>query len=169
MIQRKRNDCDVSKKANPILDLALPGAGKTTFSRKLEQERAALRLTPDEWMARIVGSGGDEKRRAEVEAIMGAIAEKCLSLGINVILDFRFWSRPERDEYRARAQKLGVSCELYFLDVPLEELLSGPHERNLALPVHTFSVTEEQLKLWSTLFEAPTEYELSIPLKFDTM
>jgi predicted kinase len=34
-----------------ILICGLPGAGKTTLARRLEQELPAIRLSPDEWIA----------------------------------------------------------------------------------------------------------------------
>lgn len=47
----------------------LPGSGKSTLARELEQTHHALRLIPDEWMARIAGNGVDEEKRAAVEAL----------------------------------------------------------------------------------------------------
>ncbi len=143
-----------------FLMCGLPGAGKTTRAKQLEQERNALRLTPDEWMQRIVRSGEDEEKRAAIEMIMGEIAERSLCLGMNVILDFGFWSRAERDDFKARAKKVGARCELHFLDVSFDDLLKRLKERNSALPENTFTVTEDQLKLWSTLFEVPLHDEL---------
>src|SRR5688500_14717118 len=94
-----------------FLMCGLPGSGKTTLARRLEVEQKALRLTPDEWMETIVGDGYDEARRAAVEAAQWEIAARVLSLGVNVILDWGFWSRVERDDYRARAKALGADFE----------------------------------------------------------
>jgi predicted kinase len=44
-----------------------------------------------------------------------------LALGGNVILDFGFWAREEREALRSRAKELGASSEVHFLDVPEEE------------------------------------------------
>jgi len=52
----------------PHLICGLPGPGKTTLARQLERHLPALRLTPDEWMARIVGEGYDEAKRAALGA-----------------------------------------------------------------------------------------------------
>jgi predicted kinase len=47
----------------------LPGSGKSTLAKKLENELAALRLTSDEWMDRIIGDGYNEEKRAIIELI----------------------------------------------------------------------------------------------------
>jgi predicted kinase len=142
------------------LMVGLPGSGKTTLAKKLEQELPAMRLTPDEWMARVVGDGYDEAKRAIVEAMLWDIAAQGLRLGINVILDFGFWSRVEREDYRARAAKLGADMKVHFLDVSLEELVQRLTARNAALPQDTFHIEPTDLEAWSVLFEPPKSDEL---------
>src|SRR5438067_1710096 len=99
-----------------ILICGLPGSGKTTLAVEIERERNALRLTPDEWMEAIVGDGYDEARRAAVEGVQWEIAARVLTLGLDVVLDWGFWSRAERDDYRARANALGAGAEVRYLD-----------------------------------------------------
>src|SRR5208283_2667954 len=109
----------------PTLHLicGLPGSGKTTLARQLERDLPALRLAPDEWMARIVGDGSDEAKRAAVEAVQWEIAARAINLGIDVILENGFWSRSERDDFRSRAAALGAKTQVHFLDVSRDELL----------------------------------------------
>jgi|SRR6266404_3787152 len=147
----------------PTLHLicGLPGSGKTTLAKQLERDLPALRLAPDEWMARIVGDGFDDAKRAAVEAVQWEIAARALSLGINVILENGFWTRRDRDDFRARAAAVGVAIKLHYLDVPRDELLRRLAERNATLPPDTFRVNETQLDLWSTWFEPPAPDELA--------
>jgi len=123
---------------HPILFMVcgLPGAGKTTLARRLEAENGALRLTPDEWMARIVGDGWDEARRAQVEAVMTEIAERVLTLGVSVVLDFGFWSHAEREAMRALAKRAGARARTFSLEPPLEELRRRLERRNLPSSRH---------------------------------
>ncbi|MBI2792214.1 MAG: ATP-binding protein [Gammaproteobacteria bacterium] len=131
-----------SNKPTLYLICGLPGAGKTTLAKKLENEKNAIRLTPDEWMSRIVGDGYDEAKRAIVEQIQWEIAARVLSLGVSAILDYGFWGRSERDDYRARANALGARVQVCFLDVSRDELLKRLNERNANLPEATFKVDE---------------------------
>lgn len=142
----------------------LPCAGKTTLAKQLEQEYLALYLTPDAWHTRLFGQDLKEEahdaRHNLIEAMLWDVAARVLTLGVNVILDFGFWSQSEREAYRSRAAKLGASSELHFLDVPEEVLLTRLAARNAHLPPNTFSVPETQLKAWLPLFQPPTGAEL---------
>lgn len=146
----------------PTLHLicGLPGSGKSTLAKKLEGEYPALRLTPDEWMSRILEDGYDEEKRAVVESIQWEIAQRVLSLGVDVILENGFWSRKERDEFKAKAKELGADAKLYYMDVSKDELWKRLEKRNAVLPPHTFHVKESDLDEWIKSFEAPTAEEL---------
>jgi predicted kinase len=145
--------------ATLFLICGLPGSGKSTLARQLEQEHRALRLVPDEWMARIVGDGHDEAKRAAIESIQWDLAQRVLALGLGVILENGFWSRQERDEIRARAAELGVPVTLFYLDVPRAELVRRLRARNDAMPRDTFRVEPEQLDEWVRAFEEPSADE----------
>lgn len=148
--------------ATLFLMCGLPGSGKTTLAKRIERERDALRLTPDEWITRLFGRHLTPPAldwcRNPVETLQWEMAERALSLGVNVILDFGFWSRPEREEFRARAAALGARSEVHFLDVPRAELSSRLAER--AGAPDTFHVTEAQLDAWWEVFEPPDADEL---------
>src|SRR5438874_1427234 len=131
----------------------LPCSGKTTLAKQIERERSAIRLTPDEWIARLLGDGPSEQSldaaRDPVEALMWDLAARLLSLGVDVILDFGVWSRRERDEFRSRAAALGARSKLHFLDVPIDDLRTRLAERNARLPPGTFRIDAAKLDLWS--------------------
>ena len=147
------------------LMVGLPFFCKTTLARKLEQERSALRLTPDEWHVRLFGQDAKEPehdtRHSLIEAMLWKIASRALALGTNVILDFGFWAREERDDYRSRAKQLGASSEVHFLDVPEDELLRRLEERNSQPSHESFYISVEMMKPWIEFFQRPTPDELA--------
>ena len=144
--------------------VGLPFSGKTTLARRLEQEYSALRLTPDEWQVRLFGQDATEPehdaRHSLIEAMLWNIASRALELGTNVILDFGFWAREEREDYRLRARQLGASSEVHFLDVPEEELMRRLEERNSQPSQDCFYISAEMMKPWIEFFQRPTPDEL---------
>ena len=142
------------------LMVGLPCSGKTTLAKKLERDLPALRLTPDEWMARVVGDGYDEDKRAVVEAMLWEVAAQCLRLDVNVVLDYGFWAKSERDDFRTRAAQIGAETKIHFLDVARDELLKRLAHRNANLPDDTFHIEASDLETWLTMFEVPMPDEL---------
>lgn len=144
-----------------VLIVGLPGAGKTSWARRLEQERKAIRLTPDEWMDALFDSSELDGRRWVLESeMLWGVAARALELGVDVILDYGCWSEEERDLFRTRAQQLGASAEIVVLDLPVEVLWERLEKRNVDLPAATFQVTREELYEWSAAFEVPTAEEV---------
>jgi len=72
------------------------GVGKTTLARQLERSIPVIRFSHDEWMARLYGDDppvehfGELYRRVcqQVEEVW----PRCLELGLNVVLEFSFWT-----------------------------------------------------------------------------
>ena len=140
--------------------VGLPGSGKTTRAKEIESLHAALRLTPDEWIVALYGNDLGRPRRdavrAPVEAVQWHVAKRALGLGCNVVLDWGFWSRAERMEYRRQAENLGARVEVVFLDAAIDELWSRISRRDESTS-GTLHITRSELELWSTLFEPPSE------------
>lgn len=144
--------------------VGLPCSGKTTLARKLELEQKALRLTVDEWHVPLFGQDAKEPqhdaRHSQLEAMLWEIARRALELGINVILDFGFWAREEREDYRLRAKALGARSEVHFLDAPKNELLRRLAVRNSQPSQKAFYISEEQMMPWIASFQRPMPDEL---------
>jgi predicted kinase len=144
--------------------VGLPCSGKTTLEQKLEHELPALRLTTDEWHIRLFGQDAEEPehdaRHSLIEAMLWNIASRALELGTNVILEFGFWAREEREDFRLRAKQLGASSEIHFLDVPEDELMRRLAIRNSQLSQASFHIPENMMKPWIAFFQKPTLDEL---------
>ena len=146
------------------LMVGLPCSGKTTLAQKLEHELSALRLTPDEWHIPLFGQDAAEPehdaRHSLIEALLWNIASRALELGTNVILDFGFWAREEREDFRLRAKQLGASSEIHFLDVSEDELMRRLEKRNVHPSQECFLIAKETMKPWIASFQKPTPDEL---------
>lgn len=147
-----------------IVICGLPYAGKTTLARRIEVERPALRLSPDEWIAELLPPGWDraelDRLRDPVEKVQWELARRTLLLGVDVVLEWGSWGRGERDALRAGAREIGAGFELLFLDVGLDVLLDRLERRNAAPPPGTFGITADELCRWWPVFERPSEEEL---------
>lgn len=146
------------------LMVGLPCSGKSTLARTLEHEHSALRLTPDEWHIQLFGQDAEESehqaRHTLIETLQWEVASRALALGVNVVLDYGFWTRAEREDFRSRAKQVGASSEVHFLDVPEDELLRRLTHRNAQRLLQTFYIPAEMMRPWFALFQKPTADEL---------
>jgi predicted kinase len=145
----------------------LPGAGKTTLARALEQSESALRLDADQWVLALVANPADgdgtDRLRPIIHKQLWELAIRALEIGVNVSIERSFWTRGLREEYRLQAKALvGVRVELHVLEAGFEELWARLNERNANLPEGTFPVTREDLERFWSWFEPPTHTELEL-------
>ena len=146
------------------LMVGLPCSGKTTLAKKLEAELGVLRLTPDEWHRKLFGQDAThpdhDRRHGKIEELQWEVAACALGVGLSVILDFGFWARIERDDYRKRASVLGARTSIHFLDVPHDVLLHRLEVRNAQTSDDVTHIPPAMLKEWFTSLQAPDAEEL---------
>ena len=145
-----------------ILICGLPGAGKTTLARRLAAQLTAVRLCPDEWMARLEVDPFDGPFRDRLEVLFWVHAQELLHLGQSVILESGFWQRSDRDEKRLGARALGVPVELRYLRTDSDELWRRVQHRNISEDGCAVPLNEQQLEQYAERFEAPDDAETSL-------
>jgi predicted kinase len=144
----------------------LPGAGKTTFAKQLELSLPALRLTPDDHLKTLYGLDADTAviaaARDPLEAFLYGLALRVLELGVDVVIDYGFWSRAEREFFARGAHEVGADAKLYFADLPLAELWRRIEARNGALTLGDMPIRRDEFDIWAQIFQRPAPEEGAI-------
>jgi predicted kinase len=113
------------------------GAGKTVFANQLADEVSGVRFNPDEWMTRLYGEDPPADQFAErLERIFVLLDDQWVRVvrcGVDVVLDYGFWTCAARDIARQRAAAAGAACRLYALHCPEATARARCRRRNTDL------------------------------------
>lgn len=149
-----------------ILICGLPGSGKTTVAKRLEVERNAIRMCPDDWIEALLEAPDDSREkdrlRDAVENLQWDLTKDYLRKGLTVILENGFWAEEERSQYAMEAIELDARIELYAMDSSdRDELWRRIEHRNKTLPTATWVMSREEHEPKWGGFEAPTSEEIA--------
>jgi hypothetical protein len=129
--------------------------GKTTFAKQLEKRTGGVRFSLDEWMTALTGDPvhlDDEFYERLYEMMMG-LWPRIAAHGVDVILDFGFWSRRRRDEVRAAAAAIGSPARLYLVHSPKHLARARCRERNKDLGAD-YRISDEAFDALRSKFES---------------
>ncbi|MEU7848522.1 ATP-binding protein [Micromonospora parva] len=143
-----------------FLTVGLPCTGKTTAARRIEIERAALRLTKDEWVKALYGHENPPSAGDVIEGRLIQIGLRALELGNNVVIDYGLWSRNERSALRQAAADRGALVEMRYFELTPAEQRSRRDRRQAEAPHTTWPMSDDELAEWSATIEIPTRAEL---------
>src|SRR6478735_1983970 len=133
------------------------GSGKSTYARRLEGDgMVRLSFDVEMWRRGITTVPLPADVRDEIEAGLRTRLLELVAAGRDVVLDFSFWSRRMRDDYRRLLAPTGVVPETVYLATDRETVLQrirtrrGSHSDDYVLP-------EELAARYFDHFEPPTE------------
>jgi predicted kinase len=100
------------------------GSGKSTVAREYEQQ-GMVRLSFDQeaWSRGITTMPLSEQVRHDIEEVLRAKLIQLVRQGADVVLDFSFWSRRMRDEYRELLRRWDIIPETVYLATDRATLL----------------------------------------------
>jgi predicted kinase len=135
------------------------GAGKSTYARRLEAEgMVRLSFDVEMWHRGISTVPLPPDVREEIEADLRARLLELVTAGADVVLDFSFWSRRMRDDYRTLLAPTGVVPETIYLATDRDTVLSRMRARR-GRDSDDFVLPEELVVRYFDHFEPPTPEE----------
>ncbi len=146
-------------------------SGKTYLAKRLCDEKNALLLSCDELMLTVFDPNlGDDFDRVSKKC-MDYLFKKAACIaksGINVILDWGFWKRKDRDEAKAFFKEEDIKTTLYYIDVENEQWLKNIQKRNSEVQegkTTAYYVDENLLIKLESAFEVPFDDEKYVVIK----
>jgi predicted kinase len=144
------------------------GAGKSTHAQRLVDERSAIRLTLDDWMATLFRPDRPdtgllvwyaERAQRCIDQIW-KLTRQLTARGDEVVLEIGLLQRAERERFYERVRDAGLPLTIHVLDAARDVRRARVLERNLHRGV-TFSmpVPLEIFELASDLWQAPESDE----------
>ena len=148
--------------------------GKSTYAKTLcEKERAVL-LSCDEITLALFGCDVEEDHDEYVKRTQNYLFVKALEIvknGINVVLDWGFWQKDERDFAKMFFGSRGVACELHYLEIPDEEWYNRIRKRNASVlsgGLSAYYVDGMLAQKFGAMFEKPAAEELDVWMEGDS-
>ena len=150
----------------------LPGSGKTTYAMELVR-RGYARLSIDEavWQrlgrrdaGRVLEADAYDRLKNEVRDEQRRELVGLMRAGRDVVVDYSFWSRAHRDDYKALVESHGCRWELVHLKADRTTLERRIRARNDEDGANSVTVVEELLDRYLADFEEPVgEGEQVVP------
>jgi len=144
-----------------ILFCGLPGSGKTTLAKKLENQGKGIRICTDDWQESLGIDHSDDDFHERLQRRLYEHALELLQRQQDVILEDGLWQKNERDEKLADARRCGARTEIHFFDLTINEIWRRLEQRNNNLMHGAVPVTRKQLENHWQVFERPDKTELS--------
>ena len=140
--------------------------GKSTYARRLCTENRAVLLSVDEIMLAVFGLYAGDKHDEYTEKIQKYLFEKSVEIirgGINVVLDWGFWSKVQRSAAREFYTARDIEYEFCCLDVSDEVWKERiAHRNQLVLKGEdvAYIIDQNLAAKFAGLFELPSESEI---------
>lgn len=143
-------------------------SGKSTYANKIKNEYNAVILSCDELMLELFEEQlGDQHNiiLQKAQNYLFQLAEQIVLTNTNVILDFGFWTRADRQRVKLYFTNKGIITELHFVRVQQEMWLQNIKKRN-ENPQNSngksYYIDDNMKQLFSEQFEEPDNSEIDI-------
>ena len=143
-------------------------SGKSTYAEQLRVQNHAVLLSTDEITLALFGQHCGDKHDEYVERTQNYLFDKSLELvevGINVILDWGFWMKEERDYARAFYNSRNIECEFHYINISDKTWKARLKKRNNAIidgETNAYYIDDNLAIKFASIFEVPSEDEIDV-------
>lgn len=143
-------------------------SGKSTYSQILRQSKKAVVLSVDEITLVLLGQNAGDKLDEYVKKLEEYFFQKSLEIvetGINVVLDWGFWTKRERDYAKQFYSSQGIEYQFYYISISDEEWYRRLEKRNKSVlenKSYAYYVDEGLAKKFKSIFEVPAKDEVDV-------
>lgn len=141
-------------------------SGKSTYAEKLKLENKAVILSVDELTLALFENQAGEKLDFYVEKLKEYFLKKSLDIveaSADVILDWGFWTKKERDYAREFYDSRNISYQFYYMNVGIDEWKKRILKRNQEIKseqLEAYPIDKGLLSKVEKMFEEPDRKEL---------
>jgi predicted kinase len=140
------------------------GAGKSTKSREITQERNALLLSEDEWLESLypnqIASLEDyTKYSNQIKPQIKKLVQSVLVKGMDVVMDFPANTLSQREWFRSIFSEVEAPHNMVYIDVTNEVCLEQIGKRRTEQPERAATDTVEVFEGVTKYFVAPEPVE----------
>ena len=143
-------------------------SGKSTYTEQLRIKNKAVVLSVDEITLALFEHDVGEKHDEYVEKAERYLFDKSVEIietGIDVILDWGFWTKAERDFAREFYRSKNIENEFHYINISNEEWKKRIEKRNSLISqgkISAYYVDEGLMKKVDVIFEAPSDDEVDL-------
>lgn len=141
---------------------------KSTQAQKIRSRCQAVILSVDEIILALFGQDVGKVLDDYVAKTKKYLYQKSLEVidsGIDVILDWGFWTREEREHARRFYSSRNIECEMQYIDIDSDEWRMRMQKRNQSVQEKKFDayyVSEDLVAKFENIFQEPERDEVDV-------
>lgn len=143
-------------------------SGKSSYAASIKTDTTVI-LSCDELMLQLFDEclgEGHNRMLEKCRNYLLDLAEQISAAGPDVILDFGFWDKAQRQSVRERFRAKGIETELHYVRVSNEVWIQQIKDRNAAALSGTagriYYVDDNMKRIFDEAFEEPSAEEIDI-------
>ena len=143
-------------------------SGKSTYSQKLRKDKKAVILSVDDITLTLLGQNGGDTLDVYVEKLEQYFFQKSVEIvetGINVVLDWGFWTKAERNFAKEFYGSRRIEYEFHYISISDEEWYCRLDRRNKDVQEKksdAYYVDEGLAQKFKSIFEIPGKEEIDV-------